>query len=297
MYLSQATFVPQGAEGSISGLAAAASQLGIRIPAGASETWGPTMYVQVLKSTPILEGVARDTVTVVEEGNRQAAVMDLLEAGGANQGLKLDDAVTKLRTLVDAQEIKTIGAVHVTARSKWPSVSYALARALVDAVNAFNQQTRKSQATAERHFVEERLAEAQAALLTAENNLKAFLNQNRVVVSPELMFQKDRLEREVSLRQQLYASFMQNREEARIREVRDTPVITMIEEPQVPVLGEPRRSIQKGVIGGILAGLLACLVAVARASAAQARSKREGDAAEFLRALDEALPRFSRAGR
>src|SRR5687768_14304504 len=61
MYVSAATFIPQGSEGPQSGLALAASQFGIRVPA-TSGGWGPPIYVELLRSRALLEPLASSTV-------------------------------------------------------------------------------------------------------------------------------------------------------------------------------------------------------------------------------------------
>jgi len=92
------------------------------------------------------------------------------------------------------------------------------------------RDTRQSQAAAERGFTEERMAEAQEELRAAENELQRFLQNNRQFQnSPELVFQHDRLQRRVAMRQQVYTSLVQSYEQARIDEVPNTPVITVVE--------------------------------------------------------------------
>src|ERR1035437_6053265 len=70
MYMSAATFIPQGSENVSSGPASAASQLGIRVPS--SGAWGPAVYVELLRSQVLLEPIALDTVVVAEEGGPPA---------------------------------------------------------------------------------------------------------------------------------------------------------------------------------------------------------------------------------
>jgi uncharacterized protein involved in exopolysaccharide biosynthesis len=60
------------------------------------------------------------------------------------------------------------------------------------------------------------------------------------------------LQRAVTLQQDVVAGLEQHYQEARIREVRDTPVITIIEAPSLAVQPEPR-----GRLFILLAGLLA----------------------------------------
>jgi tyrosine-protein kinase Etk/Wzc len=69
------------------------------------------------------------------------------------------------------------------------------------------------------------------------------------------MFQQDRLRRDVTMRQQLYTSLAESYEHAKIDEVRDTPVITIVERPDLPVRPDPRGLIKWGLVS-LLAGFL-----------------------------------------
>ena len=52
--------------------------------------------------------------------------------------------------------------------------------------------------------------------------------------SPQLAFEESRLRRQVQLRQELYVTLRREYETARIEEVNDTPVITVIDAAVVP---------------------------------------------------------------
>jgi uncharacterized protein involved in exopolysaccharide biosynthesis len=153
--------------------------------------------------------------------------------------------------------------VTVGVRTKSPYVSLAIARRLLEGLNNFNLITRQSQAREERRFTELRLSEARAALRTAEDNLQRFLQTNRTFsAAAALRLQQDRLQREVDLQQQVVASLAQQYEANRIREVRDTPVITVIEPPVLAVVPDPRLRVLivlLGAIGGFGLGVLAVL--------------------------------------
>ncbi len=294
MYISTATFVPQGSEGGASGLTLAASQFGIRLPA-TSSGWGPLIYVELLNSRSFLQRVALDTIVVVEKGQRSMALMDFFEITAPTLPKRVDLTVQMLRRIVSIKADKTIGAVKLSVTTQWPSVSQSIADKLVRAVDKFNLETRKSQARAERRFVEEQAAEAERALRKAEDEMQSFLQRNRAISgSPELGFDRDRLQREVVLRQQVYTSLLQNREEARIREVRDTPVITVLEAPQIPTIGEPRNSVRKGVIGGLTGAVLSVLIVFLAQGLISAKRAPSADARAFFQILDEATPRFLR---
>ncbi len=76
----------------------------------------------------------------------------------------------------------------------------------------------------------------------AEDTLEKFLQTNRQLEnSPQLSFQRDRLQREAGRQQQMMLGLVQQYEDARIREVRDTPVITVIERPVLAASADSRQ--------------------------------------------------------
>jgi uncharacterized protein involved in exopolysaccharide biosynthesis len=163
---------------------------------------------------------------------------------------------------------------------------------LLQRVNEFNIETRKSQASAERHFVETQAASEEQALRDAEDRLQTWLERNRVATSPELIFERDRLQREVGFHEQLYTSRMLSLDDARTREIRDTPVITILDAPRLPSVGMPRRSIQMGAYGALAGAALGMLIAFIAQGWNRGRRAQSADAREFFHALGDMVPRF-----
>lgn len=295
-YSSSAILLPEsGEDGGASGLAMAASQFGIEIPMG-EDGWGPPIYVELLESQALLATVAADTVTVAEDGGRRATVADLLGISAPTEPERLAKAARRLREkVVDASEDKKLGAVRLHVRTRWPSVSFAIAERLVGDVHRFNLETRQSRAMAERRFIEAQVEESRQALRGSEDRLQAFLQRNRVLGnSPMLDFEHDRLEREVTLRQQMYTSLAQKLDESRIREVRNTPVVTLLESPRLPVMGDARGSVQKALLGAFAGLVLGTFVAFLMRGLGDARQEPTDEAQEFFLLLREATPRFLR---
>lgn len=288
LFVSRAVFLPQGSEESMSAIALAASQFGVDVPSGGK--WWPSVYVSVLQSRALLEPIVNDTFTVTEEGNRRATLIDLMEIKGKSDGERTARAIKGVREFALAGEDRRTGAVHIQVSTEWPSISYALARRLLDGVQDFNRNTRTTLAAAEREFVDGQLGEAARNLRVAEDRLQEFLQNNRGVGgSPQLVFQQDRLQRNVVMAQEIYRSLAHSRQEARIREVRNTPVVSLIEDPRIAAIGEPRGSVLKALIGGFLGGLLGIVIAVTANSVAQHRSTRDGSA--FFHEIEQMMPR------
>ena len=287
VYSSSATFLPQAsADQAMAGGLALAAQFGIRVPSGGT-TWGPAIYAELISSRGMLARIATDSIHVAEMGGKWVTITDLLDVDETDPAQRLEKTIRALRKVVSGGEVKRIGAVQITVRTRWPSVSYALANRTLEEINRFNLESRKSQAIAERTFTEAQTKEAEQLLKDAEDRMAEFTQQNRVSTSPELSVKKDRLQREITLRQQTYTSLLQSYSEARLREVRDTPVISVLESPVLPVMGEARKSALKGVVGtvaGVLFGMIVVLVRTARRSSSPQLQS-------LFNAVDEALPR------
>ena len=251
VYKSEATFIPQGAQ-DVGALAGLGAQFGIRLPSGGGNAWGPPVYVALLRSPTLLTPIATDTFPITEE-NRRAALMDLLKIQGPSEPVRAMYTVMRLQQIVRVDEDRRLNAVRISVTTDWPSLSYELVTRLVEAVNQFNLQTRRSQASAERQSADAQAATAERALREAEDRLQVFLQENRggLSATPRLQFTRDRLQKDVDLKEQVYSSLLQSREEARLREVRDTPVITILEAPRLAVVREPRRSVRKAVMFGL----------------------------------------------
>jgi uncharacterized protein involved in exopolysaccharide biosynthesis len=243
----------------------------------------------------LLEPIAFDTVVIPEEGNQRVAIMDVLEIEEPNRGRAVDQAVRRLRGMITPSEVKALRGVKLAVSTEYPSLSQTIATRLVSGINRFNLETRKTQAAAERQFIEEQAAQAESALRVAEDRLRSFLARNRTMtMSSGAAFERDRLQRDVDLRQELHNSWLRNREEARIREVRDTPVITVVEEPVIAVRPQSRGVILKTVLGAIAGTLIAAAIVLLGLMFSRARRSPAEESQEFFELIEQVRPKFLR---
>ncbi|HSH75128.1 MAG TPA: Wzz/FepE/Etk N-terminal domain-containing protein, partial [Longimicrobiales bacterium] len=199
-YTTEASFRPQGSDASASELLALASQFGVAVPGGGgAEEASPAFYADLLGSREILSRVAGRDFAV--EGVGSASLADLFEIEGDTEELRLEDAIEVLReNVVSIETGRETGIVTVEVQTEWPDLSQEIARRLLEEIARFNLHTRQSQAAAERVFIQERVDSARNALLEAESEMQGFLQANRQWEnSPDLTFQHDRLERDISL--------------------------------------------------------------------------------------------------
>jgi uncharacterized protein involved in exopolysaccharide biosynthesis len=266
-WTASASFAPSESQAAQMGqLAGIAAQFGFNIPMAASGE-SPEFYVALLRSGEIRRSAVRSPYRRVDQTQPDTTwitgnLVELFEIRGRSEHGRLEGAVEQLGRRMSVGTSPETGMVRLSVQTKWPELSVQVAERLLGLVNEFNLQTRQSQANAEREFVTLRLVEARAELAVAEDSMQAFLQSNRRIEnSPQLGFDRDRLQRVVTLRQEVVISLAQALEQAKIEEVRNTPVITIVEEPYPPARPDRRRLIMKGLVSLALGLFLGIVVA------------------------------------
>jgi len=256
-YTAEAEFIQQARRQN--NLASFAAQLGINIGA-LGETESVVFYNKLIKSRDLLREVALHEYRF--PASRQAAdtvsgtLLALYGAGGKTREDSLNAFLKRLERDIYVAIDMRAEVVTLKVTAPWPVLAERLTRRILDLVNEFNLEKRQSQARAERRFVEGRLEQSRSELAEAEARQVQFLLRNaRYQESPELRLQADQLQREVDFRQEVVTSLARAFEEARVNEVRDTPVITVLEQPEGTAV--PSRKAPLLALLGLLMGSLA----------------------------------------
>lgn len=290
-YTSTATFRPQGAEtGAVEGLAGLASQFGVNL--GSAAGVSIAFYADLLQNREILKQavVSEYRTAEAEDGPRSGDLVEILGIEAEVRPRAVAQASSWLRDHMGIRTEADTGTITVAISTRWPSLSLQLADRMIELLNRYNLEVRQSQAKMEREFIEDQLAEAEAALLAAEDTLGRFLERNRRYEnSPELRFQFDRLQRRVFLRQSVFTSLAQSLEQVRMREVRNTPVITVLEPPELPLRASSTELLRKTGLGVAVGLVLAAIWAFGRERLSSTPEREPDDYAEFKRIKEDAL--------
>jgi uncharacterized protein involved in exopolysaccharide biosynthesis len=289
-YTAVGSFVPAGAEGGAGGgLSGLAAQFGFSA-AAAGES--PLFYAELLTSREVLAQSVVERYPQRPLPGADAVRIDLITAfqlhdSGPEQ--RLEEAIRRLRNNVRVETNRETGIVSFQVTMKDPELASGVAGNLIGLLNAFNLTRRQLRASAEREFVQGRLADVSGDLRTAEESLELFLRDNRQFMqAPHLVFQHDRLQRDVMLRQQLMITLTQVAEQARVEELRNVPVLMTLQHPVPPDRPDSRRLLRRGVMSLLLGAGLGLFLAFARESWRRAAAQ-SGQAAEVRRLGAEAL--------
>ncbi len=253
-YSARSSFLPNQENAAQSRLAGMAAQFGV---AGISTGGGQSVafYRELVTSRELRTAVATTTYTVgLEDAAEEQTLAEVYEIPDGPPDLRASAAAAKLQENMSVSTDPDADLITISVRAGSQQLATAINGRILDLVAEFNLEKRQSRAEAERRFAEERRAEAERTLMDAEAELRAFLESNRSFeTSPQLVFEHGRLVRRVQLQQDLYASMAQAYEQARLDEIRDTPVITIIDPPRGSLVSRPRPLL--GAVYGAALGL------------------------------------------
>ena len=284
-YTASTSFVPEaGAATKLpSSLAGLAGEFGLSLGADASRS--PRFYADVLKSRELLERVLRTRYLDPRSASGDSTrLLDLLAVHGRDASDSTSRGVRALSNRIGTRVDVQTGVVRLNVESRYPGLAAAIANRMVEYLNEFNTHTRQSQARERRRFVEQRITEGEAELRAAEGDLRAFYERNRTwQQSPQLVFEEGRLRRRVDIRQEVYLTLKREFETARIEEVNDTPVITVID-PAIPPQkrSSPQRTMM--VLLALVAGsFLSAILALGASYVDHLRATSDGRYMELVK--------------
>jgi len=291
-YTATTTFTPEnssstGLMSNLVGLAGLAGQLGLG--STGSNSVSPEFFVKLAHSDEVLRSTLMKDFPDPESPGRRRTLLQIMDVKGKTPEARAQSAVRALRRQVEANSDKSTGIVTLNVKLHSPQLAAEVAKYMVELLNRFNLESRQSQSREQRRFSGERLAVAEQELRAAEQAQLAFLQRNRQYLdSPLLAFEYNRLNRQVQLRQEVYQTLTKAYEEARIAEVRDTPVLTVIDSAVAPVTPSGPKRILGTTIALIFGGALGVLLAYLAAARERARKSPTPDYLEFRAALEEA---------
>lgn len=293
-YSAESVFRPQVSEASAGRFAGLAAQFGVSLP-GTTIGDPVKFYAELAKSRDLLREVAltpyRVATSLGSADSITGNLTQLFKATGRGPDDLMRVTLSRLAQAVDVTTDREAGLVHVRVVTRWPELSVQITRRILTLIDESNRLRRQSQAGAERRFVEGRLEQAKEELASAEQEQERFLQQNRRYRdSPQLVLQYNRLQRRVDLQQQVFTGLAQAFEQARIDEVRDTPQLTIIDQPE----GSSRRAGSRAADAAmwlLIGCVLGVVVAVGYEVQARQRARHPAEYAELRQQLSEWWPR------
>lgn len=139
------------------------------------------------------------------------------------------------RDLIEFTREKGSGVMTLTVKAPDPVLAYEMNVYLLRRLEEYNKTVKKTMLKEKNAFIEGRLKEVGEALGRAEDDLRLFLETNLNVVNPRMRMIQERKAREVSVNNALYLELRKQHELGKIEEVKNTPVLEVLDEATLPV--------------------------------------------------------------
>jgi len=256
-YESQVTlYQVSSQEGGGSRIGALASQFGL----GGSLGGGSSNFniKDLVNSRKIRDRVIFNT-WYSEEKEDSMNLIEYWEIEAETEAEKVDAALKTISESITHSLDEETGLHSITVKMPEPQIAADIANFISQSVADYVQHEQKSQTRMNIKYIDKRLETVKRQLTKAEEALKEFRENNVRASSPQLMLEQGRLQRQVTIKQEVYLTLQKEKEMAQIDLVKETPVINILDEAVEPQQrSEPKRKLIV-IIGGFLGGFLSLL--------------------------------------
>jgi uncharacterized protein involved in exopolysaccharide biosynthesis len=249
----------------------------------------PDRMVELLKSRKVLAGVGQSRVT---QNSPQTVIERFLNEKYTRND---EDEIQKhLNRVLVVGTNKNTGTITVAVLHKDSALARIIAERIVDSASQIFIKTSKAQAEQLRIAQEGRVAAAENQLARAEQRLRDFNFSNRAAPPFSVAsMERDKLNRDKALAEQVYTQAAADREQAVARELEATPTV-VVQDPLPPVLPKVRkRIIMKTGIAGITSLVLLSLAVLLIDFTRRRLARPDPESDRFRRAMST-LPRLRR---
>ena len=275
-YVAEAKLAPSSTASSGGALSALRS-FGLSL--SGDEVVSPSVYPDIVQSPDFLLALARDTFYIAQEGRR----MTLVEYYGKKSWLSYLNPLSWLRggeelpvrdlysgelimpTEAEYAAIEALGEVLrasekagrgllreapgvivLRAGAEDPYLSAALVRRAIQHLQVAINRIKTEKARQDLAFLERKFAQVEGELRQAENELARFLDANRNPQTAQLRAEMERLQRQVSFKEQLYRELQLQKTQAEIQLQKEAPVLSIVQPPVPPA--EPSGTSRKLIV-------------------------------------------------
>jgi uncharacterized protein involved in exopolysaccharide biosynthesis len=240
-YKSTATLLPEADKNKLSGLgdfSGLASLAGVNV--GGSDL--AKLYPTIVQSETILRTVIEKKY--LYEGHPDSVnLITVLDIDKETHEEDMKAAVKEVTDLMTVSFESKTNVVHLSLEMPDRHLSADVLNAVIAELDTYMREKRKTNASEQRKWISVRITEVEGELKAAEDTLKNFREKNRRVVdSPQLLLEQERLMRDVQVKATVYVELKKQVELARIDEIKNIPIVNVLDPALPPVKKErPKR--------------------------------------------------------
>tara|TARA_B100001113_G_C21118406_1_gene626340 strand:- start:1185 stop:2630 length:1446 start_codon:yes stop_codon:yes gene_type:complete len=252
--------LPSSGGNNLSGLAGLANQFGVNVPTESSvDLSSPSLYPELLSSRTFAEKLLFKNF-FLEKYNEELSLLRILNDGdeisNQNKDFLISKAINNLNSnyLGYEQDPKSAFSI-IKVIAPEPLFAKQLADVVLQELESLNRFFKSQKVTEKISFIENRILSVEKELELSEKSLKIFKEKNRQVLSPALLLEQERFERQVEVQKGIYLTLKQQYELSKIEEIQEASVIQILDYPQIPLFPS-NKNLKFNVILAIIVGIL-----------------------------------------
>lgn len=164
------------------------------------------------------------------KGFKRIGMLDNSQLTKAQEGVLL-----KMRKNIVVSVDKKTSVISVEVTDQDPVIAKQLTDNIISKLKDYITKYRTEKSREDLDYYEKLYREAQAEYFAAQQRYAAYVDANQGLVRQSVMTEQERLQNEMDLKYQLYNSCAQQVQVAKAQVQRETPVVTTIDPPSVPL--------------------------------------------------------------
>ncbi|MDI6803878.1 MAG: Wzz/FepE/Etk N-terminal domain-containing protein [Bacteroidota bacterium] len=225
-YLSSTVILPDMGKDKLGPLGDLASLAGINI---GGEVIMVKLYPDIIQSEAVLTPVIEKKYKS-EFYDQPVNLIEYFEIEEETPRRTQEVVLEQMRKRLKIEMSQKTGLLTYSIETKDAQVSADILNTITAELNNFLLTKKATNAGEQRKWIEQRLKEVKLDLSKAENVLKEFREKNRRVIdSPQLLLEQERLIRDVTIQSTVYSTLIQQHEMAKIEELKYVPIINVMD--------------------------------------------------------------------
>jgi uncharacterized protein involved in exopolysaccharide biosynthesis len=193
------------------------------------------LYPMIVRSERILGAVLSHKYKT-SASEEEVDLVEYWEISGDSENIRFEQVMKKLRERMTVNFDTRLGTVIIGVEMEEPQLAADVANRITTELDDYTRTKRRTNATLQREFIEERLKEVEGTLKKSEVALKDFREKNRRILdSPQLMLEQERLARDVQINSTVFVELKKQLEVVKIEEIKNIPIINVLDPARPPV--------------------------------------------------------------
>jgi uncharacterized protein involved in exopolysaccharide biosynthesis len=213
------------------------------------EAKGPQIFSSLIKSDTFFNDLSKTEITIADSKELIGDYIKSYRGGNSNGNAQLEkyrNYKFYLENMISVRHDKLTGIVSVNIYSNSFEVSHQILQSTLNLLNKKLSQFSLNAKSSKKDFILNRITGIEDELKEVEEEYANFLSENQSILSsPTLTILKQRLERKISIKENILSQLATELEINKIEETRDNQVsLDIIEYPTMnPIKVAPSRSV------------------------------------------------------